>query len=524
MKIIKYFFAGISVLLLVVIVGAIIFLYPRFENNRSGKTEFVNESVVLENKLQIPPLATSRMENGEKVFDLTVQSGQMEFFKGKQTRTLGFNGSYLGPTIRANMNDKVRINVTNKLGEITTVHWHGMHLPPIMDGGPYQMIEPNQTWRPNWTVTNQASTLWYHPHQMGTTGEQVYQGLAGLFIIDDKNSQSLVIPKEYGVDDIPLVVQDREFNKNGQMNYSHSEMMGITSGMLGDTILVNGTRAPFIDAPAKLIRLRILNGSNARRYNFGFSDDRKFHQIASDGGLLEAPVERTRMLLAPGERAEILVDLTGMGQAITLLSYPVIDGGGSFQNTIHGMIMGRTDEGQQFKILEIRPTPGQYAGSQVPAVLNTIENLQPNAAMKTREFRLDTAVINGKKMSNSRVDAIIKKGDIEIWELENDSPIYHPIHIHGVQFQVLERDGQKPPVHESGWKDTVIVSPAERIRIIMQFKGYSDASVPYMFHCHILEHEDMGMMGQFVVVEDLSDEIKLAPLSNQESSGGHMMH
>lgn len=242
------------------------------------------------NALNIPPLLEPVERNGKKVFVLTLQRGETEFFEGKKTATWGANGPYLMPTLRAGEGDEVQMQVTNQLGERTTIHWHGMHLPPAMDGV-HQIIEPGETWQPHWTVKQPAATLWYHPHLMGRTGPHVYNGLAGLFILDDANSMNLAIPEEYGVDDIPLIVQDREFTEDGQLEYrsDDGDLYGPT-GMLGDTILVNGTHAPFIEAPGKLIRLRLLNASNARRYNFGFSDDREFHQIATDGGFLERPV------------------------------------------------------------------------------------------------------------------------------------------------------------------------------------------------------------------------------------------
>ena len=470
--------------------------------------EFVNEQVLPENPLFIPPLLEPRIENGEKVFDLVIQEGETEFFPGKRTKTLGFNGNYLGPTLRVRIGDNVRLNVTNQLRESTTTHWHGMHLPAAMDGGPHQMIQPGETWQPHWTIDNEAATLWYHPHLMGKTGEQVYRGLAGFFILDDKKSDALDLPKEYGVDDIPVVVQDREFDGDVQLVYRHPER-ALTAGMLGDTILVNGTYAPYLEVPAKLIRLRLLNGSNARRYNFGFSDNRAFYQIAGDGGLLEAPVERTRLMLAPAERAEILVDLSAKDTPVTLMSFPFMDSENAIQNSVQESLVGKTDEGQQFRILELRPQPGDFPLQEIPAALNSIERLDGASATKTRRFKLEAFTINSKRMDHTRVDEIVRMGDTEIWELSNDSPIYHPFHIHGVQFLILDRNGVEPPLYEQGWKDTVMVLPGETVRVILQFKDYADPHLPYMFHCHILEHEDMGMMGQFVVVEDFADEVQI---------------
>ena len=510
MKIVK--FAAIAATVVIVLLGVLVVLefMPQ-----TAQSRYVNRDVTAANPLNIPPLLEPTLHNGEKVFDLTAQQGSMEFYPGKRTETLGFNGNYLGPTIRAHRGDKVRMNVTNDLSQTTTVHWHGMHLPAAMDGGPHQTIAPGATWQPYWTITNEAATLWYHPHQMGVTGEHVYRGMAGLFIIDDDNSDSLALPKGYGVDDIPLVVQDRQFDASGQFVYRKGGgAFGAPqpAGMTGDTILVNGTLAPYLEAPRTLVRLRILNGSNGRRYNFGFSDSRPFYQIASDGGLLDAPVERTRMLLGVGERAEILVDLSGDDKPVTLMSYPV-------EQTVSGIgrtFFGEGDENQQFTILEIRPQPAAAriaSTTTMPKTLNHITLLAESEAVNTRLFRLDLKTINGQAMDDTRVDAVVKTGTTEIWEVRNESPFYHPFHAHGVQFQVLDRQHfgrpTPAPAYEQGWKDTVVVLPAETVRLIMRFGDYSDPNTPYMFHCHILEHEDMGMMGQFVVVDDPNADIRI---------------
>jgi bilirubin oxidase len=486
-----------------------------------GQTEYVNAQSALDNPLAIPPLLLPHVENGEKIFNLAVQAGTTEFVPGQRTATLGFNGAYLGPTLRAHTGDRVRINITNSLSETTTVHWHGMHLPAAMDGGPHQLIAPGAIWQPTWTITNGAATLWYHPHELGKTGEQVYRGLAGLFLIDDDTSDALHLPSRYGVDDIPLIVQDRKFDATSQFVYQKTGANGnlpAPAGMLGDTILVNGTRAPYVEVPQTLVRLRLVNGSDGRRYDFGFADHRAFVQIATDGGLLGAPVQRTDLPLGPGERAEILVDLTDTSRPLDLLSYPIDDHKNVFLGAASG-VFGKDDEHQQFKILELRPQAGTTAAPPIPAMLNPVPRLQESAAAQTRRFALDSWTINDKAMDHTRVDAVVKKGDTEIWEVQNQSPFYHPFHIHGVQFQVLDRNKVAAAPYEQGWKDTVIVHPAETVRLIMQFNDYADPHVPYMFHCHILEHEDKGMMGQFVVVDNLSD-----PVSIQSPLEDHPQH
>jgi FtsP/CotA-like multicopper oxidase with cupredoxin domain len=497
------------------------------------KPVFVNKDVALQNKLYIPDVLQPRIENGEKVFDLNVRQGETEFLVGKKTKTIGYNGTYLGPTIRAHKGDKIRMNVTNDLPDPTTSHWHGMELPPSMDGNAHQLLKPNENWRPYWTITNEAAPLWYHPHLHGKTGEQVYRGLGGMFIIDDDNSDSLDLPKEYGEDDIPLIVQDRKFDSEGQLIYEEekSDIFGHT-GMLGDKIFVNGTYAPYADVPAKYIRLRVLNASNARRFDFSFEDGRTFYQIATDGGFLEKPVARTSMVLAPAERAEIVIDLTNESKPLTLVSNAVHEENRvlRFMRTI---LRAERDENQKFKIIELRPQPTTVKSYSLPQKLNTIQPLNAGDAVTTRQFVLDEGgSINGKKMDAKRIDQIVYAGDTEIWEFSNQSGVPHPMHIHGMQFLILEwgnvlsNSQRQPEEYERGWKDTVLVPNAETVRVIARMPQYSDPHLPYMFHCHILEHEDMGMMGQFMVVDKntKSEDIYVQSRLTDNSEDVHMSH
>lgn len=518
----KHILIGINILAVLIIgFAAAFYLLPK-----TAKVDFVNADIVFENKLSIPPLLEPKLEGGEKIFSLGIQEGQTEFFPGKPTATLGYNGNLLGPTIRAKTGDKVRFEVKNNLTETTTVHWHGMKLPAVMDGGPRQVITPGDTWRPYWTIQNESATLWYHPHTSEQTGKQVYNGLAGFFIIDDENEAKLNLPSTYGLDDIPLVVQDRKFNSKGELSYDHSHMAHgttVTTGMLGDTILVNGTRAPYVAVPKKIVRLRLLNGSNARRYNFGFANDQTFQQIATDGGLLEKPVTRQRLILSPGERAEILVDLTNTTDTLTLISYPLLNTANWLQEILYSGMTGTTDENEQFKILELRPENTKLSTPPTPTALTSIKKLNETEATASRMLYLNADAINNQRIDHTRADFVIKKGAVEIWTIRNESPIYHPFHMHGVQFQILTRDGTTVPDYEQGYKDTVLVHPGETVRIIIPFSDFTDAGNAFMYHCHILEHEDMGMMGQFIVVEDptqASD--RLPEIDKQEQ--GHMMH
>ena len=490
-----------------VVLGGVAVYWPR-----SG---FAQPTSGMINSLKIPTLETGRDEGGVQVYDLTMQNGITEFFEGYQTPTSGINGSYFGPTLKMRDGVAVRINVTNTLGEPSTLHWHGMHLPARMDGGPHQIVQDGQTWSPEFTVKQKAASLWYHPHLMGKTAEHVWRGMAGMVIIEDDETDALGLPNSYGVDDVPVVLQDRMFSRDGRMDYGlsmHSRMMG----MIGNIPLVNGTYAPYFEATTTKLRLRILNGSNASTYNLALDDGQPITQIATDGGLLEAPVQMQVLQLAPAERAEIIVDVSA-GNAVTLHNIEVANtdsGGGMMGGGMGGGMMGgENNNAQAFPFLEIRPAQNLQDSVSLPDRLAKMEWLNPADVVNTRRFDLEMAMgpaammgsgnshsINGKVMDMGRIDEVVKLGDTEIWELRNVSMMPHPFHMHDVQFQVLDRNGQPPAPNERGRKDVVMVNSGEVVRIIMRFEDYSDPNSPFMYHCHILEHEDAGMMGQFIVV------------------------
>ena len=308
-----------------------------------------NGGLSFENRLQIPDQLFGAVVDGRRQFHLTVAEGSREFLLGKQTPTAGVNGPYLGPTVRLRRGEDVDLVVRNNLDEMTTMHWHGMHVPARMDGTPHQKIMPGQSWTASFQVGQQAAPLWYHPHPHGTTGRQVYRGVSGLMWIDDDNSDALDLPKTYGVDDIPLVIQDREFERDGSFRFALNQ-----GAVYGDTILINGTWSPFLQVESRRIRFRLLNGSNARIYYIGFDDGRVFHQIATDGGFLETPLQTNRVTLAPGERAEILVDFSD-GAKVVLKSYPEA----GFLETIASFLGGIGTGNLQ--LLKILPVPANRA-------------------------------------------------------------------------------------------------------------------------------------------------------------------
>ena len=472
-----------------------------------------NGGLSFENELLIPDQIFGTVVEGRRQFRLTVAEGSREFLPGKRTPTAGVNGPFLGPTVRLRRGEDVDLIVRNNLDEVTTMHWHGMHVPARMDGTPHQKIRPGEAWMASFQVDQQAAPLWYHPHPHGTTGRQVYRGVSGLMWIDDDNSDALDLPKAYGVDDIPLVIQDRRFEEGGAFRFALNQ-----GAVYGNTMLINGTWNPILRVESRRIRLRLLNGSNARIYYIGFDDDRVFHQIATDGGFLETPLRTDRLILAPGERAEILVDFRDGAEAV-LRSYAEA----GLLETIGGFFGGIGNGNLQ--LLKISPQPAVRPSHGLPERLNSISRIRASDAAKTRPMVLAGPLqrgggplrgvrgrrgggagrpglpINGKLMDMSRIDEVVQLGDIEIWEVTNRGGQPHPFHVHLVQFQILDRNGQPPSGAELGWKDTVLVPPGDLVRIIMPFERYADPEIPYMYHCHIMEHEDNGMMGQFLVVE-----------------------
>jgi bilirubin oxidase len=456
------------------------------------------QNQAFDNPLFIPPQLHGT------VFNLHMQKGVKEFKKGIQTHTYGVNGNYLAPTVVFRKGDWVKMNVINELGEPTTMHWHGMHVPPKADGGPHSIIDSGATWSPSFKVMDRATTMWYHPHLHHNTQRQVNRGLAGLIMIKDENEARLNLPRMYGIDDIPLILQDRTFDANGDFIIAP----------MGNEMLVNGTIAPSKKLPAQMVRFRVLNGSNQRTYNLGVSDNRVFYQIGSDGGLLKAPVQLKRLRLSPGERAEIVVDFSqDAGKRVFLTSYASeipkgIPGG----PPPPGAPTSSPLDGVDFHLLAADiyapffPFWGVYS---LPTKLSDHQPWLESEANRTRTKRFKAIIgsngrpiftIDGKVFDMMEVNDTIKLGDIEVWELVNETDLAHPFHIHDIQFYILDRNGSPPPANEQGLKDVVLVEPFETVRFITKFDDFADDTVPFMYHCHMLPHEDEGMMGQFLVL------------------------
>lgn len=461
--------------------------------------------------LPIPPiLQPTRTDNTTDYYEITQKEGQVEILPGLPTPIWGYNGIFPGPTIAVRSGRQVVVRHRNELPVPVVVHLHGGKTPPESDGYPTDLILPadsnhaatahtghttvggiGQGFK-DYTYPNEqpSATLWYHDHRDMFTGAQVYKGLVGFYLIHDAIEDELPLPK--GDKDIPLMITDHIFNEDGSFFYPsldptlHEEGLedGYHEGVQGDTILVNGAPFPFLEVSNTRYRFRILNASNRRIYKLALepSEGAAFIQIGSDAGLLSAPVSQTELIIAPAERFDVVIDFSryAIGTQVVLKN---LDG------------EGQVSQVMRFDVVRVQPDD-----STIPDQLSpNVESLDPSQAEVTRRVILTRAGkrfrINGKEFDSDRVEIRPRLNSTEIWEVFADIP--HPFHLHLANFQVLSRNNQNPASTDVGWKDTVRVGPREMVRIIARFTPYRGK---YIYHCHMLEHEDLGMMDNFEVI------------------------
>lgn len=448
-------------------------------------------------------------------FNLNIHESTKQLVTGNPTITGAINNeTFWGPTLFINKGDLVHMNVTNNLNESTTLHWHGMHLPAVMDGGPHQVIPAGTLWQPYWTVKNQAATLWYHPHLHTTTQAQITKGIGGFIIVKDPQEAALALPRTYGVDDIVLALTSRSYNATTNTFVSPPT----SARVYGDYMLSNGTPNAQISLPKQYVRMRILNAEIERAYNLGFSDNRTFYIIGNDGGLLNAPVPVTRVKLLVGERIEIMVNLGAdtVGSSIDLKAYNSgqtlgFPGGEPNTSGDFGSLLNNID----FNVLHINVAATTTSSTPITALPSTlISNTYWTAtdATVTRSI----AVTNGNPgpasvpfnfdnvtFSLTMAPKVVNLNDIEKWTVTNNAVFGHSFHLHDVEFKIVARNGVATAVgtHESGWKDTFYLPRNESVTFVAKFDDFADSDVthPYMYHCHFGGHEDGGMMGQFIV-------------------------
>jgi FtsP/CotA-like multicopper oxidase with cupredoxin domain len=484
--------------------------------------------------LPLPPLIEP---DASGVVELKVQTGRHSFEEGSEAASAGINGAYLGPLVRLKNGETVTLSVENGMDEETTLHWHGLFVPSVLDGGPHNLIEAGAEWKPKVTVNQPASFHWFHPHLHGNTARQAHMGIAGLMVVTDGKDAERGLPEDYGVDDIPLVLQDRRVIEGDKVY--QPDIMDLMHGFRGDKLIVNGVVSPEARVPASIVRLRILNGANARNFHVRLSDNRPLLVIASDGGFIGKPEAVERLTISPGERYEVLVDFS-KGEAADLLTYGDDSGGDDLHlmrfvvdSSLRGKITAVPDRldgpdaadeklsakrrsfffdermAENMKLMMAKPSADPHAGhnmgnmdmsSMSSAMDHDMHGARTSADAGPALEALTSGVemaIAGKPFDMDRIDVEAKLGSWEIWDLTTKE-MPHPFHIHGASFRILSLNGKAPPAHQSGWKDTALIDG--KAEILVHFDREGAKSHPFMFHCHVLEHEDVGMMAQFVTV------------------------
>lgn len=499
------------------------------------------------------PAASDRMNAGGVVIDMAAVEGQAAILSGRPTymwhykvtgitsNRLDGNVQYLNrdatlPIIRVRRGDRLRVNFTNLLPEATTIHWHGLHVPADMDGHPADAVLSGKTRTYEFDIIDWAGTYWFHPHPHRRTGSQVYAGLVGVLLVSDDDEDAVVSGLSQGQYDVPLVLQDASFNRNNQLLYRPSMFWG----MLGDQVLVNRRVNHRLDLSPRAYRFRIVNASNARIYKLGWSMEMPWHVVGTDGGLLARREERSYLILAPGERVDAWIDFAPMtGQQLLLRSLPFETGNGMMgggmmggmmgSGMMGGMMSGQMMDGMMVKGGAIIGQPFDVLAvtvSRMPQLSPEFGNLPPLPSVdpatasnyrSPRRFTLGIGMMmawtmNGRTFNENDWRAVsqdeqVRLGDTEIWEWFNNTDVPHPIHIHNVQFRVIQRLGSGTAYEtvregfvDNGWKDTFVIWPGERVQLILHFQPpYTGV---YLYHCHLLEHEDAGMMRNYEILAE----------------------
>lgn len=410
----------------------------------------------------------------------------------------------IGPTLRVRRGETARITLDNALDEPTILHWHGLRVPEIADGHPRLAIDPGARYEYSFQVNDRAGTYWYHAHPHHRTGPQVYRGMAGLLIVEDDAEDALGLPS--GAREIGLLLQDRRLTADGDFAFDpvmHERMEGV----FGDVPFGNGTPSPSLEVDSAQYRLRLVNATASRIMRVGLSTGAKMTLIGVDGGLLPAPVQLEHVDLATGERADLLVDFSGLsvGTQVMLKSLaftPPYQGMGMGMGMGAGMGGGRTGQGASLDLLEFTVTRAVRERAWVAKPFPAIPAPDRARASRTREFHFQSRMmqhtINERAFEMDRVDETVAFGSTEIWRFVNDSMFPHPVHMHEVQFQILSRTGGRGQLFpwEAGLKDTVLLYPSESVEVLASFDAHRGR---FLMHCHNLVHEDMGMMMNYAI-------------------------
>ena len=454
----------------------------------SGQTLQFTAPPEFETELPIPPVLAPRKSDGTTdYYEIIQRETWTEIIPGMRTKIRSYNGTFPGPTIKARRGRHTVATHTNQLTIPTVVHLHGGVTKPDSDGFPTDTIPPGESRRYEYGNTGRAATLWYHDHSWRDSGRNLHMGLAGFYLLEDPNDDTPLPREQY---DIPLMLQDRSFTSDGELDYDHQRHHGAT----GNVMLVNGAPWPVLKVAARKYRFRILNASNATAVALSLSSHQPFVQIATDQGLLRAPVSLPAIRLAMAERVEVVIDFADYSVGTRIV------------------LQNRLGQGRLSRLMCFDVVRKERDDSLVPASLAELETLRPSQAVRTRTFVFGGRptlglppgvrwVINGEAFDPGRVDAEPRLGDVEIWRFVSRGflgrAMLHPVHTHLVPFQILTRNGQPPRAEERGWKDTVAVDRDEAVDVIMRWSGYRGR---YLLHCHNLEHEDHSMMARVDVI------------------------
>lgn len=430
--------------------------------------------------LRIPPvLKPVRSTDERDYFVTTMRAARRRLLPDKRTPIWSFDGAFPGPTIKVTRGREAIVRRVNDLDVPVTIHLHGGRVPASSDGHPLDLIHPGEHKDYVYPNDQEAATLWYHDHTHHQSSRNVYKGLAGLYVIEDPEEEQYDLPS--GEYDVPLVLQDRKFRRDGTLKFKDRH-----DHVRGRVFLVNGRPQPFMKVANRKYRFRILNASNSRGYELALSTGEPLVQIASDQGLLTAPAPAATIPLWTAERVEVVIDFS---------KYPV------GTRVVLGDRRDKTDPASAVPLVAFDVEREETDDSSLPAMFRPIQRILTGTVERELqlEFDFDKQLweINGKTFDPNRIDAEPKLGDTEVWTFRNLSRATHPMHVHLVRFQVLDRAGLPPPPGEMGWKDTVRVGASEVVRVAMTFEGHTGR---YMFHCHNLAHEDHSMMGQMKVV------------------------
>jgi FtsP/CotA-like multicopper oxidase with cupredoxin domain len=427
---------------------------------------------------------------------LTAAPGQADIGGGRMAPGWLVNDFLPSPLLRVRRGESFDVRLENRIPDPLILHWHGLTPPAHADGHPHHAVRPGEAYDYHFTVENRAGTYWYHSHTHRRVARHTQAGIAGMILVGDDEEDALGLPS--GEREIALVLQDRRLDTKGLPSYQQPDFM---EGHHGEEPFGNGVRRPYLDVDAALYRFRLLNGSNARIFRLERSDARPLVLIGNDAGLLEAPAPVEYLDLAPGERADVLVDLSELreGERVMLRSRPF---------EVSGFVMelgGHNPHALAMDLLELRVGGRREAAPPLPRRLSSSLVLpDPAQAAKRRRFRfsferdpfsrtMEQHHINGLEFDMERADERVPFGQTEIWSFVNDNWFAHPVHLHGTHFRVLSREGGRGRVMpwEAGLKDTVLVHPQETVEVAVRFTAHRGL---FPLHCHNLEHEDLGMM------------------------------